>query len=321
MIQRQANKQLAAILFGSLMSFLPSSLRAQVVRAPLTDGFVQTSSIEMSVDEMLGPRKPREASEAILGPGYPALWIAEIQYKPVRLIRIPVTDPKTKRTETEWVWYMMYRMIPRDYTELAAKGREELIRKLSDPEHDPENVQDAARAPSLMLPRFLLRTDDKGAVQEYQDELNPRIQDAIFRREMGRKGENRKLHNSVEAIASVGTPVPADDPNALDQAVYGVAIWRNVDLKTDFFTVFMSGLTNAYRVRTGENGEQIVEEKVAVQKFSRPGDEFKPTEKEFQVSSEAEWTYRAVTAELEVPEIETILRNAKNSSADSAEKQ
>lgn len=60
----------------------------------LDSGFARTSSIAMSVDEMLGSRKTRALTEPILGPGYPAVWIAEVQYKPVRLRRLEVLDPK-----------------------------------------------------------------------------------------------------------------------------------------------------------------------------------------------------------------------------------
>lgn len=67
-------RMLSAVLAGVVaVSAGGSVLQAQVVRAPLNEGFVRTSSIAMTVDEMLGVRKVRGAGDPILGPGYPAL--------------------------------------------------------------------------------------------------------------------------------------------------------------------------------------------------------------------------------------------------------
>ena len=161
---------------------------AQVIRAPLNRGFVKTTSIAVSVDEMLGPQKERAADEPILGPGYPALQIAEVQYKPVRYVRMPVTNPATGEVSRELVWYMVYRMIVRDYTELAGDGQADLLQKLNDPERDPINTGDTLRARSIQIPRFVLETNDEGAEQTYMDEVNLQIQQAVFRQGISQRG-------------------------------------------------------------------------------------------------------------------------------------
>lgn len=319
MTERHGLKVLTPFLAAIVCVCQCSTAAAQLIKAPLTDGFVRTSSIDISVDEMLGSAKQRAADEPLRGPGYPALWIAEIQYKPVRLVRMPVDDPRTGKSSRELVWYMVYRLIPRDYTELAGEGRADLVRKLEDPERDPANVKDPVVANSLQMPRFLLRTEDQGAEQEYLDEVNLQIQKAVFLREMGRKAASLKLHNSVEAITEVQEPVSSSDPDPLARAIYGVAVWRNVDPKTDYFTIYMSGLTNAYQITMGEGGARTVEEKVVMQKFARPGDEFLQEEKEFRLNGDPEWLYRVRKADLQVPELDTILRNARKESAPTAE--
>ena len=91
----------------------------------------------MSVDEMLGARKVRAITEPILGPGYPELWIAEVQYKPVRLMRLDIRDPKSGAVQKELVRYMVYRVILRDPTEVAGAETAELRRKLADPDLVP----------------------------------------------------------------------------------------------------------------------------------------------------------------------------------------
>lgn len=314
MAKGHLQKQLAAIFACCLFFSSGAVATAQLIKAPLDQGFARSSSIDMSVDEMLGPAKVRKADEPILGPGFPALWIAEIQFKPVRLTRMSVVDPKTRTASRELVWYMVYRIIPRDYTELAGEGQPELIRKLRDSERDPANAVDPLRAAPISIPRFVLHIDDQGQEKTYNDEINLEIQKAIYEREVGRRGRSAELLNMVEAIGEVSEPVSVKDPDPLSKAKYGVAIWRNVDPKTDYFTVYMSGLTNAYRISTDAAGGTVVEEKVAIQKFARPGDEFLQDEQEFRVIDQPTWAYRVRNADLQVPNLETVLRNARKDS-------
>ncbi|MCA9051661.1 MAG: hypothetical protein KDA89_23145 [Planctomycetaceae bacterium] len=255
---------------------------AQLIRAPLDSGFSRTSTVAMTVDEMLGSQKTRSDEQPILGPGYPALWIAEVQYKPVRYVRMEVTDPVTGETKPELVWYMVYRVIPRDYTELAGDSRDELLRKLDDPNRQPVNNVDEVVGLPLLRPRFVLHIDDSGEEKDYADEVNRQIQQKVFLREFRERAAGLTLVNSVEAIQEVGEPVSVLDDDQLRSAVYGVAVWRNVDPKTDYFSVMMSGFTNAYRISRDAAGEMLVEEKVVVQRFGRPGDEFLQDESEFR---------------------------------------
>ena len=256
---------------------------AQLIRAPLDRGFGRVASITMTVDEMYGPYKVRPETDPILGPGYPSLFIAEVQIKPVRYRLMDVVDPKTGQTNEELVWYMVYRVIPRDYTELAGDSRDSLVKKLSDPDLVPQNTIDPVEGYPLMLPRFILRTDDSREDRhEYVDEVNAQIQRAVFTREFREDAAHLRLLSSVEAITEVPEPVSVDDPDPLASALYGVAIWRNVDPKTDYFTITMTGFSNAYRISRDAAGELSVEEKVIEQRFGRPGDEFRQRESEFR---------------------------------------
>ncbi len=316
---------------GVLLAILAGvpELGAQIIRAPLTDGFVRSSSIDMSSDEMLGTKKERAVDAPIVGPGFPALWISEVQFKPVRLMRLEITDPKTGAVQKELVRYLIYREIRRDYTELAGAERAELLKKLSNPETDPTNLLDPETTQPLQMPRFVLQTQDRDGMplETYQDEISIEIQNAVFQREMGRKGIGLKLLNSVEAISEIGDPVSSDlavEPDPLSKAVYGVAVWRNVDPKADFFAVYMSGFSNAYRISTGADGKRMIEEKVIVQQFARPGDEFLQEEMEFKFIDDADtdkdgtidirfpvWQYREKAVDLDVRDLDTILRNVR----------
>jgi hypothetical protein len=159
--------------------------------------------------------------------------------------------------------------------------------------------------------------------QSYTDEISIDIQNAVFRREMGRRGLVLKLMNSIEAISEIGDPVPVSDPDALSKAIYGVAVWRNVDSKADFYSVTMSGFCNAYRI-SGPPENRVVEEKVVIQRFARPGDEFLQEEMEFRLIDDADtdgdgmadarypiWRYKPRPAELKISDLDAVLRNAR----------
>jgi hypothetical protein len=160
----------------------------------------------------------------------------------------------------------------------------------------------------------------------WQDEVSVTIQNAVFAREMGRRGRDLKLLNSVEALQEVGPPVAADDADALAKAYYGVAVWRNVDDQADYFTVYMSGFSNAYRISTDAQGQAVFEEKVIVQKFERPGDEFLQEEIEFRLVDAGDtnsdgkpdvryplWQYRPRRFTTQIPNLDSILRNISTS--------
>jgi len=150
---------------------------------------------------------------------------------------------------------------------------------------------------------------------------------------MGRRGKTLKLLNSVEALQEIGEPVTAADQDALQKAFYGVAVWRNVDDQADYFSVTMSGFSNAYRISRDAAGQNVVEEKVIVQRFRRPGDEFLQEETEFRLVDDADtdgdgkadtrypvWQYRPRKLTITTPNIDTVLRNIQSSavSADAA---
>lgn len=298
-------------LAGVIPGFMHPPVAAQRIMAPLDRGFARSSSISVNVEEMLGTRTIRKAGEPVLGPGYPALWIAEVQYKSIRLRRMMVTDPTTRKTANELVWYMVYRVIPRDYADLAGseEAKEQLIKRLSDEAIDPQNTQDEILADNLLVPRFVLRTMDEGSKQVYVDEVNPQIQAAVVKREFRGSASKLRLLSSVDAISAVEAQVAADDPDPLSKALYGVAIWRNVDPNTDFFRVEMHGFSNCYKLTVMDDGMLQVEDKCIIQDFGRPGDQFRQTETEFRVVGNPKWIYKLRDSKFEIPDAISILGN------------
>ena len=266
-----------AIAFG-----IPAQTHAQ----QLDKGFSKATGIAVTVAEMAGAtqKQPDGTSpKELFLPGYPNLYIMELQYKPIRMVRVPVRDPKTGQTQRELVWYMVYRAIRRDYTRYFAEtNKEEIIRKLRDPSLQPVNPKDP-RSAMIMTPHFTLVTDDVDDKKVYNDWVLPDVQRFIAER------EGIKLKNSLQAIQKI--PALADDPK--DQSVIeGVAIWRNVNPKTDYLSVFMTGFSNGYRIGKGPDGKPILERKTVYQRFWRPGDEFDQDEQEFRLEGDPKWLYR-----------------------------
>lgn len=305
-----------SILRFSLQSVLPAvgmlatlvTTDAQVIRAPLDSGFTRTTSVQVSVDEMLGSQKQRPVGEPIFGPGYPSLWTAELQYKPVRFVRMAVTDPATGKTNEELVWYMVYRYLQRDYTEVAGSERDKLVENLVDEEGKPMNLVDAPQSRPIIVPRFDLMTDDDGPKQVVRDVILPEVQRSIMKRELRSNSAGRKLVNSVEAINEVAEQVSAFDNDPLSKATYGVAIWRNVNPDTDYFTIRMAGFTNAYQI-IEKDGRNVVRDKVTEQKFGRPGDRYNADEAEFRIIGGPEWKYVDRSKSVEISGFDKVLRN------------
>lgn len=249
-------------------------------------GFSQASGITVTVAEMAGAAQKQPDGtlpKEIYMPGYPNMWIMELQYKPIRMVRVPVRDPRTGQTKRELIWYMVWRGIRRDYTRyFADTDKDALIKKLRDPELQPVNARDAqATFKPIMAPRFTLMTED-GDQKIYRDWILPDVQAAIAKR------EKIQLKNTVQAIQDV--PPLAENPR--DQSVIeGVAIWRNVDPRTDYLRVFMTGFSNAYRLGKVDD-KTVLERKTIVQRFWRPGDEFEQDEEEFRIQGKPQWIYR-----------------------------
>ena len=52
--------------------------------------------------------------------------------------------------------------------------------------------------------------------------------------------------------------IPPSTKEGVDDAVYGVAIWDNVDFDADSFKVFVRGLSDGYQDRPASGGRQAL---------------------------------------------------------------
>jgi hypothetical protein len=207
------------------------------------------------------------------------LWVMQVDFKPMRLVRVEMTDPKTGEKRQELVWYLVYRAVNRPLKSPPAETGK-----------TPVNNYDPPPGPPMFVPEFTLVTDDNNLQQVYPDTVIPEAAEAIARREV-RGGAREPLKNSVEVVQPVA---PAGGKDA--KPIYGVATWRGIDPATDHFRVYASGFSNGYKETKGPDGRPLILRREIALDFYRPGDEFDPTEREFRLQGRPRWVYRAEDA-------------------------
>ena len=217
-------------------------------------------------------RKAFHDASVRLGLPDPRIWALEFNFKPMRMIKVDVPRPGAK-FDQKMIWYMVY------------------------------YVRNVSKQPVKFIPRILLFTDrtitlknGKTMPKIYSDRLIPTAIAPIRRREDPR----RKFLDSVEISAQEIKPSSETE----DNSVWGVATWEDVDPETDKFSVYIQGLTNAYRIesvtRQDDAGKSLVTwtylRKTLKLNFWRPGDAFDESDQEIRYGQrnelEHEWVYK-----------------------------
>jgi hypothetical protein len=194
----------------------------------------------------------------------PDLWALEVNFKPVRMIQVDLTDPKTGKSGRQLVWYLAYRAVVRSTSGIA------------------DTVKGADRP--IFVPELSFVVNGKKGPEVYHDRVLPAAQEPILKR------ERHKYKNTVEIVAPIPKITPDRSKNwfSLD----GLATWTGIDPDLVNFKVFFSGFSNGYKVAAGPDGEEIVTRRTLVQGFWRPGDRFEQNEEEIRLKGEPEWIYR-----------------------------
>lgn len=183
------------------------------------------------------------------------VWGLEFRFKPVRLIEVNVPNPDG-HLERKLIWYLVY------------------------------NVKNTSGEPVTFVPRMYLRSHDSKVRQWVPDTLNPLAVKAINQRE----DPNRKMYDSVTISEQ---PIPPAEEGA-DNEVWGIATFEGVDPESDEFSIYIQGLTNAYKMEI-DDGKRKYRRKTLKINFWRPGDEFFPDEREIRYGVpgkvDYEWVY------------------------------
>jgi hypothetical protein len=224
------------------------------------------------------------------------VWALQFKFKPVRMIFVDVPQP-SGMMQRKLIWYMVYsvtntgkEMVPVKEAqlpyekELADKQKVFEIKYVDKPIH--------------FIPEFLLegrnRLNEKekdAFTKAYPDRVIPVADAAIQVRE----GYGQKLLSSVEMNREI----------AVGQTLWGVATWEDIDPRIVQFSVYVTGLTNAYRwtdTPTGQKdgsvpaaGRKLLRKTLKLN-FWRPGDEYFESESEIRFGVpgrvDYEWVYR-----------------------------
>jgi hypothetical protein len=204
------------------------------------------------------------------------IWCLEFSFKPLRMIEVSVPHP-SRGTERRLVWYLAYK--------IRNTGR---VLKPVGSENGVFTAEFGKGDPDRFVPRFILESHDRSPAGErlskqYLDRVIPAALEKIRQREM-RGGELLTSTEMAEQIIPVGG-------GRADHGLWGVAMWEGIDPRIDFFSIYVGGLTNAYRwadppgaYRPGDppgKGRQF-ERKMLQLNFWRPGDELRQDEREIR---------------------------------------
>jgi hypothetical protein len=197
------------------------------------------------------------------------IWCLEFAFKPLRMIDVP--------GQSTPVWYLVYRVRNTGQTLEPVEGEGGIY-----------TATPGKGEPLRFVPEFVLQSHDRDASgrrvgKAYLDRVIPAAVSAISRRET----PGRRLLTTVE-MAEQLIPVSGD---RVDRGVWGVATWTGIDPRIDFFSIYVGGLTNAYRwedapgaYRPGSapgRGRSFTRKTLQLN-FWRPGDELMPSEREFR---------------------------------------
>ncbi len=181
------------------------------------------------------------------------VWHLDIRYKPVRTIWVDIPQ-KNGAMQRKLIWYLVYSVTnPGETMHPVPQG---------DGTYQIEMQQKDVR----FVPEFLLRDHETNQVSA--DTVIPVALGPIRLREDAK----RRFLNTAEMIREI----------KVGETFWGVATWENLDPRIDRFSVYVKGLTNAYKWKDDQEayvrGEPVSGRKLGVKtlklNFWRPGDEY-----------------------------------------------
>lgn len=212
------------------------------------------------------------------------IWNLEFTFKPLRMINVDIPQP-TGKYEKKLVWYMVYKV--------TNHGKHMTPTAEVDPLGNKTYKVLPTDFPVRFFPRVNLVTHDLVSAGEgaemvvenknFPDRLMPTAIPAIQRRE----DPAIPLRNAVE-ISQLNIPV-SDERN--DQSVWGVFTWTDIDPEADFFSIYIQGLTNAFKWEDAPGGYKpgdppgsgrIYQYKTLRLLYWRPGDGVQESESEIR---------------------------------------
>ena len=193
------------------------------------------------------------------------VWQYEFAMLGLRQMKVRVTSKDGKK-RTKNVWYLVYRI------RNMGNGLTYVTKRDGTGPQDVryELVKDSKIQPEKgdFIPRFTLEgwVTEKGTYRKmsFEDQIRPKLLRLIQNRE-----DPSLMLLDTFGMNSATVPM-AKTP--LDEGVWGVAIWENVDPRIDYASVKVSGITNAYRIVNKPDGSMAIKRRILQLNFWRPGD-------------------------------------------------
>ncbi len=190
-----------------------------------------------------------------------AVWQLEFSFKPMRMLVVDLPDGSIQR-----IWYLLYKVT-------NTGGYIKSVAEADEFGNDRFRTARGKRT-ERFFPLFVLRSHEFD--KSYADHLIAGAVQRIHAIEI--KDPRVQLHDSVSI-----TRVPLKTSSeTMDRGVWAVATWPAVERRTDFFSVYVQGLSNAYRWEDGDGKQPLLTFKTLQLNFWRPGDAAFENEKEFR---------------------------------------
>lgn len=247
-----------------------------------------------------------------------AVSCLEFQFKPVRMIDVDLPNAR-KQFEKKRVLYMVYSVTNKRWTPEGEKA----LARLNEPvEYEKLPTEDLSitlgssicsekvdertflvkplDVPVQFFPSFVLASTqnqiDPQAKIGYTDRFIPLAFAAIVQREqydvvLKKEGTIPLASPNGPEIQFESTVSMAERVLQPGETAWGIAMWTDVDPRLNFFSVFVSGVSSAYRWENPEGGytkgdstgtgRQMVRKTLKLN-FWRPGDAFNFSEKDIR---------------------------------------
>ena len=169
------------------------------------------------------------------------IWALEFQFKPVRMIWIDIPQP-SGYMQRKLIWYVVY-SVTNTGNVMHPVESEDLPYETADKRQlaKVEMVDEPVRfAPEFLLEAQVRRPDKSILNKVYQDRVIPVAMGPIRLRE----DPHRRFLTTVEMFREL----------KVGETRWGIATWEDIDPKTFKFSIYVIGLTNAYRW-TDQDGE------------------------------------------------------------------
>ena len=197
------------------------------------------------------------------------VWTLEFAFKPLRMIEVDVPQA-TGKMQRKRLWYMVYR-VKNNGGHLRPVAQKDTF------DHETYTTE-KVDFPVRFYPHFVLECqvliDGTYERKAYLDRLLPIAGEAIRERE----DPSIQFLNSVEMMQ---TEVPVSDART-DRSVWGYVLWEEIDPRTDYLSIYVQGLTNAFRFEDLGDGTRRYTYKTLQLNFWRPGDSVYEHEKEIR---------------------------------------